>query len=58
MGKEQFSVSELKYALRWLSDRPGQPEASLRWLEDQCDRRREQPNGGTPKRAPAAERGV
>ncbi len=33
-GREEFSVKELLDNLRWLRDRPNEPETTLRWLEE------------------------
>lgn len=49
-GKTRFSVSELKCALRWLADRPGEPEGALRWLEDQHAIVRQVPRTAVPPR--------
>ena len=32
-GRTRFSVSKLKDSLRWLAQRPGEPDAALDWLE-------------------------
>jgi hypothetical protein len=35
-GRKEFSVKELLDNLRWLRDRPKEPEATLRYLEERC----------------------